>query len=98
MVLRFKGKTNSDGVYIRWVAFRLPNEEIVLISRTTTEYVIENGNFDMRWKGCHEIIGQKHNYRISSALLKNAKIVDISFTENAPKGYRLFIDEFSSES
>ena len=99
MVLKFKGKTNSDGIYIRWIAFRLPNEEIVLISRTITEYVIENdGSFDMKWKGCHEVVGQKHNYRISPVLLKDAKIADVMLTDNAPDRYSISIDEFRAES
>ena len=97
MVLRFKGKTNSDGIYIRWIAFRLPNEEVILMSRTITEYVIENGSFEMKWKGCHEIVGHKHNYRISPVLLKDAKIADILPSNNAPDRYKISIDEFKVE-
>lgn len=97
MTISFKGKTNGDGIYIRWIMFRLPNGEVTLISRTITEYVIDDGCFDMIWKGCHEVVGQKHNYRINKALLADAEIADIMFTDNAPKGYSLEINQFKPD-
>lgn len=97
MVIEFVGKTNDENIWVKQATFLLPNGETILISRNITSYVVESGNFDMVWKGCHEIQnGGKHSYKISPQLLENAELVDIELRDDAPSGYYLEVNKWKA--
>lgn len=98
MTLIFKGKTNDDRIWVKYLEFRLPNGEIVCIGRNVTEYVIDSGYFEMKWRGCYEAIGTQHNYRIPSTLVQNAELVSADLYDDAPDGYEILFDKIKADS
>ncbi len=97
MVLRFSGATNDDLIWVDAVTFMLPDEETVTIQRNIAEYVVDEGRFELTWRGCYETIGTKHKY-ISAMTLKHAKLVSVSVKEDAPKDYKFEIETWSVDS
>ena len=96
MRLVFKGKNSDRDVWIKHMIFHLTDGRYILVNRNITHYTVEDGVLDMTWEGCYTPRNDKrnHDYGLSVAEFKDAEIVDISFLEDAPKGYDLFITDW----
>ena len=89
--LGFKGKTNSEFIYVNYITFEFKDGRQVNIDRNRTEYVIDNGGFEMIWKGIYIWDGKKHDYKLDTKLFDGAKIVHIDIDDEAPSNYGIDI-------
>lgn len=94
MKARFKGRTNASAIYVKELHLRTKEGDLVVLSRNITEYVIDNGYFDMTWKACYIEGAKGHDFSILASMFKDAEIVEIVLNENAPRKYDIWIDSW----
>lgn len=93
MTIEFKGKTNSEDVYINTARFALPDGRELTIDRLETYWSAKNGNLDMEWRCCHIWDESGENYNIPDDFA-NAKLLDVEIEDEAPTDYTVEITEW----
>ena len=96
MILKFKGKTNEPYQYIKNITFKLKDDSFVRVSRNRTDYTIDNGHFDMIWRGVYAYGRKGNDYTIPSKAFNGAEIIDVTVDDDAPSGYLFLIDSWSA--
>lgn len=94
MKARFKGRTNANAIYVKEIHVRTKDGNLVTLSRNITEYTIDNGYYDMTWRGCYIEGARGHDFSIPASMFKDAEIVEIVLNENAPRKYDIWIDSW----
>lgn len=104
MILKMKGRTNRFEQYVKDITFRMNDGSLISLNRNRTEYVIDHGCFDMVWRGIFTYSNNKyrqgdHDFTLQAKWFKDAKIEDVVFTDEAPRGYEFIIESWTvSES
>lgn len=96
MTLTFKGTNNDKDVWIKSIIFRLEDGRHVPVNRNITQYIVENGQLTMSWKGCY--IPEKHNnYSIKPSEFNKAELIMVNVNEEyAPRNYQIHISEWKA--
>ena len=99
MILKMKGSTNQQEQYVKDISFKLLDNSVIVLTRNITEYVIDGGRFEMVWKGVHTYTNNKYrklesDFVIQTKWFRGAEIIDISFTDEAPKGYEFIVESW----
>lgn len=101
MTITFKGVTNDKDVWIDDISFQTPSGECIVIDRTITQYIIEDRQLTMTWRGCYVLKLVKdrwaHDYTIKASDLKGAIPCNINILLDAPHGYFIKITEWKVE-
>ena len=97
MILKMVGRTNALDQYVKSIVFRLIDGSLVNFRWNQTEYVIDNGKFNITWRGVHTEGRRGSDYSMPARMLRGAEIVDISYSENAPAGYKFIIENWSAQ-
>lgn len=96
MTLTFKGTNNDKDIWIKSIIFRLADGRHVPVNRNITTYVVDSGQFSMKWQGCY--IPEKHNnYSLIPGEFNKSEIVMVNINEDyAPKNYQIHITEWKA--
>lgn len=95
MIAKFKGKTNLDTLPVYAVVFKLADGKVIELKKNISEYIVDRGHFDMKWKGCHIDATKGSDFSLASSMFHNAEIVGIMLDENAPKHSEINIESWS---
>ena len=96
MKLHFKGTTNAKDIWIKSIMFETAEYGSVTIDRNITNYVVDNGYFEMTWTGCF-VPGKHNNYSIRASELAKAQLTMVNVHEEyASLNYQIHISEWSA--
>ena len=99
MILKLRGRTNSYEQKVKELVFQMNDGSLLRLTRNITEYVIDHGNFEMKWRGVHTYTNNKYkqlesDFMIQAKWFKDAKIVDIVYADDAPRNYEFIVDSW----
>lgn len=95
MVAKFKGRTNLDVIPVYAIAFKLTDGRMIELKKNISEYVVDHGYFEMKWKGCHIDGRRGSDFSLPTSMFRDAEIVGVVLNEEAPKHTDIKIESWS---
>ena len=85
----------ENPLYLNTITVKRNDGKIVTIDRDETNYTIKNGIIDILFRGIYEWKDNKEIYpkNEDTKLYNNALLVGYEIEDDAPEGYKFFIEE-----